>query len=133
MHRALFPLYYVGIGRHENKFNKSCNSLATHKLSVSKSQCSICRHNKQTNSFILTTTITHANHHRPRQLLLPRHHCRQWPLPSPAINDCSPPPRHTLVISKGLETPVGTQVRVLQVRVEVRIFQPLPNPYPQCG
>ena len=38
-----------------------------------------------------------------------------------------------VVISKGLETPAGTRVRVLRVRVEVRIFQPLPNPYPQCG
>ena len=39
----------------------------------------------------------------------------------------------SLVISKGLETHAGTRVRVLRVRVEVRIFQPLPNPYPQCG
>jgi len=37
-----------------------------------------------------------------------------------------------LVMSRGLETPVGTWVRVLLVWVEVRIFGPLPNPYPQC-
>jgi len=36
-------------------------------------------------------------------------------------------------MSKGLETPAGTQVRVLWVRVEVRMFGPMPNPYPQCG
>jgi len=35
-------------------------------------------------------------------------------------------------MSKGLETPVGTWVRVLWVRVEVRMFGPMPNPYPQC-
>jgi len=39
----------------------------------------------------------------------------------------------SVVMSKGLETPVGTWVRVLRVWVEVRIFGPLPNPYPQCG
>ena len=95
IHWTLFPLCYVGIVRHENKFNNSCNSLATHKSSVGKSRCSICRHNKQTHSFIPTTTIAHANHRRPRQSLPPHHHCRQRPSPSPAINDRSPPPRHT--------------------------------------
>ena len=39
----------------------------------------------------------------------------------------------TLVMSKGLETCAGTCVRVLQVQVEVGIFRPLPNPYPQHG
>ena len=41
---ALLLLYYVGIGRSENKFNKSCNSLATHKSSIGQPQCSICHH-----------------------------------------------------------------------------------------
>ena len=35
-------------------------------------------------------------------------------------------------MSKGFVTHVGTWVRVLRVWVEVRIFRPLPNPYPQC-
>ena len=38
-----------------------------------------------------------------------------------------------IVMSRGLETPAGTQIRVLQVQVEVRLFGPLLNPYPQCG
>jgi len=38
-----------------------------------------------------------------------------------------------LVMSKGLETPAGTWVRVLWVQVEVRMFGPLWNPHPQCG
>ena len=42
--RALLPLHYVAIERHENKLNKICYSLATCKLSVSKPKCSICHH-----------------------------------------------------------------------------------------
>ena len=73
----------------------------------------ICCHNKQTNSFIPTTTIAHVNHRRPRQSLPLRHHCRQRPLPSPAINDRSPPPRHTRT-----KTAATWQCHVTRLRVK---------------
>ena len=54
--------FYAGVKRHENKFKKSCNLLATCKSSISKPQCSICYHQQTNKPLIPTTTITHTNH-----------------------------------------------------------------------
>ena len=90
--KALLPLYYVSIKRHENKFNKCCNLLATHKSSVGKPWCSICCHQQTNKSF-------HSDHHHrlhqpllptpttaatspllPMPIAVPSH---QWPLTTP--------------------------------------------------